>query len=189
MGKILEKLTEKLKGTKSKLGKKSQLIIAGILTIIMLIIFLNGILGSDKSEEKVSSAIQKESTETSDYVTGLENRLENILTSLSVVDGVEVFIMTETSTKTIYATDEKKDEDLSDGGTNSISSSVEIVFSKEGSSSMPIVAVEIYPEIVGVLVVAQAENDEKTRLMILNAVSIALSVENSKIEVLLTTAK
>ena len=54
MGKILEKITTKLKVAKTKLGKKTQLIIAGILTIIMLIIFFNGITDNKSNSENKS---------------------------------------------------------------------------------------------------------------------------------------
>lgn len=190
MGKILKSLSDKMGKMKAKLGKKSQLLLAGILAIILLIIFFDGILSGKNASSSDASVNPVEEEQAGDlYVENLETRIEAILSSLSSVSKVEAFIMTETSVQTIYATDETKDTDSSDSGINSASSSVEIVFSKNGSVSNPIVAVEIYPEIVGVLIVAEAGGDEKTRLMLINAVAVALNVENSKIEVLLTGSK
>ena len=187
MGKLLKTVGDKLNKIKAKFGKKSQLLLAGILAVIVLIIFFDGILSNDKNKELEPSSKQESVTDEDNYVSNLEMRLENILSSLSLVKSVETFIMTETSTKTIYATNETTNTDSSTAGNNSVSSSVELVFSKNGSSSTPIVSVEVYPEIVGVLVVVDAEGDEKTRLMIINAVAVALDIENSKIEVLLAS--
>lgn len=184
MGAKLKKLTEKLNGLKQKFGKKSQMIVVLILSLVMLIIFFNGLKKPSQNEAKTKQ--NSEAIETKeDYVRDLENRLENLLQSLNSVSSAEVFIMTETSTKVIYAVDEKRDESMALGDTKEVTSSSEIVFSKNGSSSTPIVSVEVYPEIVGVLIIADSTGDEKTRLMIINAVSVALNINNSKIEVLL----
>ena len=113
----------------------------------------------------------------------LENRLEKIVSSIDGVGGVEAFVMTETSVKTIYAGDE---ESKTNGeGSNSITNkTVEIVFEKNGSVSTPVISLEVYPEIVGVLIVGEGLGDEKRRLLVINAIAVALNIENSKIEVL-----
>lgn len=184
MGAKLKKLTEKLKNIKGRLGKKSQMVIVLILSLVMLIIFFNGIKDGSKGEADSAKTETKTSLNGEDYVSSLELRLESLLESLSNVNSADVFIMTETSSRVVYAVDETKDESTSAGEKTEISSSTEIVFSKDGSISTPIVAVEIYPEIVGVLIVVDAEHDEKARLMIINAVAVALNINNSKIEVL-----
>ena len=184
MGAKLKKLTEKLKLIKGRLGKKSQMVVVLILSLVMLIIFFNG-LGDDKKTTDITTSKNSETPGT-DYVSSLENRMEKILQNLSTISSCEVFIMTETSSRVVYAVDEKKEESMSSGEKKDTSSSTEIVFNKGGSTQTPIVSVEIYPEIVGVLVVAECSGDEKTRLMIINAISVALNVSNSKIEVLLT---
>lgn len=177
MSKFLKGFTEKLSSIKGKVGKKSQMALVGVLVIIMLIIFFRGIGGSTEAES--SKSITETPKIESDYVTNLETRLESIVSSIKGIGKVQAFVMTETSVETIYATDE--DQDTSEGESASTS---EIVFSKDGSTSMPVVKLEIYPEITGILIVAEGAGDEKLRLMVLNAVCVALDIENSKIEVL-----
>ena len=91
--------------------------------------------------------------------------------------------MASQSSEFIYASDEDIKES-GEGGSKTISASKSLVFSKDGSTTKAIIKLEIYPKISGVLVVAEGADDEKRRLMILNAVSVALDIENSKIEVL-----
>lgn len=180
MGKLSNKLSEKLKSLKINLGKKSQLALAGVLAVVMLIFFFKGI--NANKQESTSSTIDNEETLTraESYNEMLEERLEKIISSIKGVGKTEVFIMTETSIEKIYATNEEQ-KNINDGQ----NSTKEIVFSKNGSSSNPVLKLEIYPKITGVLVVAEGVSDEKLRLMVINAVSVALDIENSKIEVLL----
>ena len=182
MGKFLNKLKEKISMGKVKLNKRSQLVIAGILGLVVLIIFMNGIRSTTKDKGVKVEKIQTTETSFGSYEKHMEQRLENILSSISGVGDVNVFVMTETSVKTIYA----GNEDVKTSGENSAGANqtFEIVFEKNGTTTTPIISLEIYPEITGVLVVAEGVNDEKLRLCVINAVSVALDIENSKIEVL-----
>jgi len=185
MGKFVKKISEKLKSIRFKLGKKSQILLAGILALIMLIIFFNGMKSSSQSTTgSENKQIEAETTTGSaSYEKELEERLDRIISSIKGVGEVEVFVMTETSVETIYAGNEEQ-KSSGEGNNATTTQSVEIVFEKNGSISTPIVSLEIYPEITGVLIVAEGVNDEKLRLLVINAVSVALNIENSKIEVL-----
>lgn len=183
MGKFLNRVKESLGKSKLKLNKKSQLVLAGILALVMVIIFINGIKTSAKKSDAQPKMNETETTTSSrSYEQQLEQRLEKIISSINGVGEVSAFVMTETSVKTIYA----GNEEIKTNGENSSAStnSFEIVFEKNGTATTPIVSLEIYPEITGVLIVAEGVNDEKLRLSVINAVSVALSLENSKIEVL-----
>lgn len=179
MGKFLKSLSNSIKSLKTKMGKKTQFLLAGILALIMLIIFFNSIKGSQ--EEKGTETNNLADTTQVSYTENLEQRLNNILSSIDGIGEVNTFVMTETSVRTIYVGDE---EEKSNSDNSTTTKSIEIVFEKNGSVSTPIVSLEIYPEITGVLVVAEGVNDEKLRLIVINAVSVALGIENSKIEVL-----
>ena len=184
MRNFLTKLSKKFKDIRFKLGKKSQMAIAGILAIIMLIVFFNGIKsktddskgGADAQFVEVEQPIVK-------YERELELRLEQIISSINGIGTVEAFVMTDTSIETIYAGN-KEEKTSGEGANLSKTQTVEIVFEKNGSVSTPIIGLEIYPEITGVLIVAEGVNDEKMRLLVINAVAVALNIENSKIEVL-----
>lgn len=177
MSKFKLKLNEFLANLKTKLGKKSQMALAGVLAIVMLIIFFGSI---KNNEPEVDNGENVETLATKDYLQSMEERLVKIVSSIKGVGKTQVFLMAETSIEKIYATD----TDNSVAGDSESSSTEEIVFSKNGSESLPVVRLEIYPKITGALIVIEGGGDEKLRLMVLNAVSVALSLENSKIEVL-----
>lgn len=178
MSDFLKKQMSKISNIKLKIGKKSQMALVGVLTMIMLIIFFNGIKSNSKSTDS-QVRVNNEINSDSSYVETLEDRLQNIISSLKGIQNAKVFIMTETSVEYVYATNE---EYRLDAGHED--KSTEITFEKNGSNSIPIKKLEIYPKITGVLIVADGVDDEKKRLVVLNAVSVALNVEISKIEVL-----
>ena len=182
MGKWLKKFSESVNQFKGKLGKKSQLVLAGILAIVMLIIFFKGV-SSTASSKETENRENETKIQSGDYVEVLEMRLENILSSIDGVGKVKTFVMTETSVRTIFAGNEEV-KSSTDGTSSTESQTTEIIFSKDGSSSTPVSSVEIYPEVVGVLIVAEGVDDEKLRVLMINAVAVALNIENSKIEVL-----
>ena len=184
MGKIMKSVSEKFNNLKLKLGKKSQLALAGVLSAVMLIIFINGITSSSNAG-KTNIEEKAETSSVLSYNQDLEKRLESIISSIKGVGETEVFVSTETSVETIYATNNEDNK----SGENVNSSQTEIVFYKNGSTTTPVVKMEIYPKITGVLVVAEGVDDEKLRLMVINAVAVALDLENSKIEVLMGKSK
>lgn len=164
-----------------KLNKKTELLIALVLALVVLVIFIKTIKASDEPmlEEEKSEEITDIQY---GYEEKVEDRLKNIIASIQGVEQAKVFVMTESSPKIVYA----YDEEVRVSGTDSVVTQTDrvIVFNKDGSKTEAIKSIEIYPEIKGVLIVAKGANDEKLRLMILNAVSVALDLENSKIEVL-----
>ena len=182
MGKFLGVIKNKLQSLKIKFNKRSQLAFAGILGLVVLIIFVNGIRSSGEVDISKEEELQQ-TIELGSYEQQMERRLEKILSTIEGVGRVNVFVMTETSVKTISA----GNEDVKEYGENSDSKnqSFEIVFEKNGTTTKPIISLEIYPEIAGVLIVAEGVADEKLRLCVINAVSVALDIENSKVEVLI----
>ena len=181
MTKLLNKLSEKLGEAKIKLGKKAMMALALLLSLIVVIIFISSF--QNKTIDSVNQTEKIDNENTMDFISKTERRLETILSSIKGAGDVKVFVMASESSEIIFASDEDIKES-GEGVNKTISASKAIVFTKDGSKTETIVSLEIYPEITGVLVVAEGANDEKRRLMILNAVSVALNLENSKIEVL-----
>lgn len=181
MKNIFKKINEFSLNVKSRFGKKFHLVVACLLAIVVVIIFLSSF---NKTTNKVSGeVIENKNLSATDFITNTEERLEKILSSIKGAGNVKVFVMANESTRFIYAAD-KNIKESGTGEHKAQTTSSSIVLSKDGTKTEPIIEVEIYPEITGVLVVAEGANDEKRRLMILNAVSVALDLENTKIEVL-----
>ena len=109
-----------------------------------------------------------------------EDRLENVLSSMKGISGIEIFVYVTSSEEVVYLSD--KESNQSTGGTNSLKETT--VFNKNGSSSSAVVVVTKYPKIEGVLIVAGGVSDVKLKLKIIDAVSCILSIAPTNIEVL-----
>ena len=142
-------------------NKKVQILIASILSIVVLLIAFGG---------------------QGNQVTQNENRIETLINSISGINGATAFVYTKSSVEIIYAEDiDKKFSSKEDSITAETQT---VVFSKDGSTTSAVVVKKIYPQIEGVLVVAKGVNDEKKRIMIINALASVLGIDISSIEVL-----
>lgn len=176
---LVTKIKQFLISKKSKLGKKFELALAFLLGLVVIVIFIGSFNNQTKEESK--EEIKEEETIDA-YIESTEQRLQNILSSIKGAGRVKVFISANESTKFIYVSD--SDIKTSGEGSSISSSSNSIVFTKNGTYLEPILELQIYPQIQGVLIVAEGATNEKTKLSLINATSIALNLEISKIEVL-----
>ena len=158
-------------------NKKVQILIASILSIVVLLIAFGG---------QGNQVTQNEKTEkTSDiksYEEDIENRIEALINSISGINGATAFVYTKSSVEIIYAED--IDKKISSKEDSITAETQTVVFSKDGSTTSAVVVKKIYPQIEGVLVVAKGVNDEKKRIMIINALASVLGIDISSIEVL-----
>ena len=157
-------LIEKIKD-KAKKIKVEHLIIA-VAVIAIFIIFLS-------SFNNNSSTIA--SVDVDSYITNLEDKLS---TELSKIDGagkVSVLISVKTGLTTEIAT-EKKVINNSDGITTEETPIL--------VSGKPIILTEVYPEIVGVIIIAKGAEDLKVRMSLLTAAQTFLDITSDKIEIL-----
>lgn len=157
-------LIEKIKD-KAKKIKVEHLIIA-VAVIAIFIIFLS-------SFNNNSSTIA--SVDVDSYITSLEDKLS---TELSKIDGagkVSVLISVKKGLTTEIAT-EKKVVNNSDGITTEETPIL--------VSGKPIILTEVYPEIVGVIIIAKGAEDLKVRMSLLTAAQTFLDITSDKIEIL-----
>ena len=168
---------------KSKIlsNKKVQLAVAAVLSFVLLLICFNDnnhALTKSESEEALESDI----TTSEDYEINVENRIVNIVNSINGISDAKVFVYTKSSVEIIYAEDK---EVKTSGAENGSSTELEsIVFSKDGTKTSAVVIKKNYPKIEGVLVVAKGANDEKKRIMIINALATVLDINITDVEVL-----
>lgn len=131
---------------------------------------------------------EEENIETKDYVTTLEQRLTNLLSCVEDVGKVKVMITVESTTKKSVLQDGSKEmeqsrEQDSAGGSRSIESTKTdgtTVFSQ----NEPYVLSETYPEITGVVVIAQGSGTGSVDYDILNAVQVLFNVPAHKIKIM-----
>lgn len=168
------------KSTKRFANKKFLLCIAGILFLIIIGIFVSSFSsGSQSKTQTLKNASNTALGSGKEYVTDVENRLSTILNSVKGISNVEVFISVNSSPKITYAEDITESEN---NGNKTVKSS--IVLSKDGTITTPVVIVEYYPEITGILIVAKGAGDVKTKLMLADTISAVLRIPSSCIQIL-----
>lgn len=174
----VKQFTEKLKKTKN-----IQFIVAGVLGIIVIVIFL-GYTSSFSS----SSNNTKKNTETtglssyktaSEYTAYMENRLSNVLSSINGAGKVKTFIVVNASPEIVYA--EEKQTTTSG---SSVITTTSIVFYKEGSATLPVIIKTVNPKIESILIVASGADNVSVKLNILGAIQALFDINPNKIVIL-----
>ena len=157
-------------------NKKILISLAIVLGLVLILLFLR--TGTTTTTYNKTSSTKEQSFD--EYVDYTETRIKNIISSINGVGAVKVLISTDTSIEVCYAKDVEKKE------VNETEYIIQesVVYEKNGSSSSGLIIYKKYPKINGILVVAEGANDEKVRIMIINALSAVFDVDISKIEVL-----
>lgn len=161
----------------SKFNKKIALCVAGILCFVVIGIFISSFSSSKKTESASSS--QEITVTGQDYVLYMEERLSKIINSIKGISNAKVFLNVDSSPKITYAEDKTETEN---NGNKTVTTS--IVFNKDGTVTTPVVVVTTYPEIVGLLIVANGAGDVKTQLMLSDTISAVLGIPSSRIQIL-----
>ena len=157
------KLNELLKRIKST--KNIELILAGILCAIILLVFLFGFTTENQVEQTFS-----------DYVLNYEKQIEKTLKQISGVKDISIAISFENGVEKIYAyeTNEKTTGEVTTVTTELIISSGE-----------PILLKELAPKIQGVLVVVECNSNPVVKFEITKALTTLLNVSQEQINVIL----
>ena len=125
---------------------------------------------------------------TNDYETELENRLEEILSQMEGVGRVEVMITLEASSREVIEKDlsvseNKSGETMGTISDSSLAKEEVTVYSDTTAGNIPYVVQEIYPEVEGVLVVAEGGGDSYVNLAITDAIQALFGVDVHKIKI------
>ena len=127
-----------------------------------------------------------------DYIKQLESRLEDILSDVEHVGQVKVMITANRTVQKNVLQDEKNEweqmteADSAGGSRTSVNEKSEgtTVFYDIAGESTPYILSEIYPEITGVVVIAQGSGTGTVDLDILNAVQVLFDVPAHKIRIM-----
>jgi len=166
-------------GLFNKNTKKLKTIIVVFLVIIVCFIFL-----SSFKKDKTSNIVEtKKETSLMAYCEQQENRLEYVLGQIKGIENVRVFLITDSS-PTIKYLEETKTESVEKDEKTSVVTETKIVMAKNGSLTSPVVVVEMYPKITGVLVVAKGAGEVKMKNNLINTISAILNIKVSCVEVL-----
>ena len=145
--------------------------------------------GKKEDTEEIESVLQSENGtfNPKDYEEELEMRLEEILSQMEGVGYVEVMITLEASTKEVIEKDLSTNQSVNQTTEMQTDSTVSkeetTVFSDTNAGTVPYVVQEIYPEVEGVLVVAQGGDDSSVKLAITDAIQALFGVDVHKIKI------
>ncbi len=139
---------------------KIEYLIVFALIIVVALIFISS-----------NNGAKTQTTTIDGYVSTLESKLEKSLSKVKGCGKVEVIISVKSGMQQVLATEktEKNGEWIE---------SPVLVNGKTVSLS------ENYPEIIGVIVVSEGANNLGVKVNLINAVSVYLNVDESKIEIL-----
>lgn len=148
--------------------------------------------GQDRTEYQVPGEEKKQNGEAMDYVAQMENRLAELLSNVEDVGEVKVMVtVTSTTKKNVLQDGSRENEQTTEtdsaGGTrSSVSERSEgtTVFYDTGGENTPYILSETYPEITGVVVIAEGSGTGTVDLDILNAVQVLFDVPAHKIKIM-----
>ena len=150
-----------------KVGKKTQYVIVATIIAVITIIFAVNFISKDQNSENQNYA--------ESYVYSLESRLAGTLSKVKGVGKVSVLIQVDGGMETLLATKTVKTES---GGKTQTEESPILVNGKT------VVLKEIYPEIIGVIIVAEGADNITVMRKIQDATVSFLNVSLDKIEIL-----
>jgi len=170
------------------------LLVAGLCCLV--IVFP---MGKENDGQEQDGGVQQtdmqreiEKTEAKEYTERMENRLEQLLSKVENVGRVEVMVTVGSTTrKTILQDGSRESEqttevDSAGGSRTTVSERSEgtTVFYDIEGDNVPYILSETYPEITGVVVIAEGSRTGTVDLDILNAVQVLFDLPAHKIRIM-----
>ncbi len=182
----MEKLLEKFMSKKAVENLVTFLVLA-----VILVVVLNSIY-SDKDKKNVTSGNTVIATSnTKNYKTDFEIRLENVLSKIKGVGKADVMVSYENDvqkipmvdTKNVTTVTSEKDSAGGERKTEETNSETTIIYESNGSSKTPVVKEYTVPIVKGVIVVAEGGDAVAVKEKIISAVESITGVSSHKIQV------
>ena len=184
--------------SKKKIENLVFLIIILIVTVVIINYIWNGNKASDNTIKNSSgkqlavtdnNTMKKEDNDKDED--DLESRLEEILSKISGVGNVKVFINYSESSQTVAMYNENSktsvtEETDTSGGVRKveqIDNDKQVVYQEENGSKIPIVEKKIEPKIEGAIITANGASDINVKTNIIQAVEAATGLATHKIQV------
>ena len=164
--------------SKLKKIKGIEYIIIGIICVLVLIIYF-----TVHTSTTGTSSTKDEKTISSAYAQELEQKLCSVLSEVAGAGKVSAMVTLEGGSEIVVATSTEERVNTSSGSSNSTQSNTRVE-SPVIVNNAPLVVMEYYPKIKGVVIVAQGAKDVKVRLELLKAVQTLIDIDVSHIEIL-----
>lgn len=161
-----------------KKDKKKLLLLSVLAVAAVLLMVIGGRSGGSSERTEVAEV---PSADTSSDPLSVTDDLERVLSKMDGAGHVEVLIFWDGDIETAYAYDEETNESRKEDGTTESGQKRQMVLT-DGDKE-PVVTAREYPDIRGVLVMAEGAADDRVRERLLEAASSYLSVGKNRIEI------
>ncbi len=175
-------ILSKIKQFFIKLYSSNKKLFFAILMVFVLVFCVIGYSVFSGSKTKAKTQNNYLNSSVDDYAGLIENKIENILLSMSAVNEVEAFVMVDSTPKKNYLIEKEESKTSSDKETIETKKET-VVFEKEGSASTAIELSTTLPKISGVLIFLN-KVDSSTKVSIVTALSVVLNIDESCISIL-----
>ena len=169
--------------------KQIENIVIIIILLVIVIIVINRLFNGEE-DIPITSNVETNITNISNN-DELENKLKNILSSISGVGMVEVMISYSNTTMQVpmynlkESTTTVEEQDVNGGKrmTEEVNNEQSIIFEEKSNTKIPAVKQTIMPEVIGVIVVAEGASNSIIKENIKNAVTAVLNIPSHRIQV------
>ena len=170
-------------GSELMLGKKKKLLIFVIIGAICILAFGSCEDATEPQKKIVETAAEKNM---SDYAKNIEQRLNEMLSTIKGAGRVETMIVFESGEEKVLATDKKRQLESDKKESESTNQSTEeekVLVLGSGAEGKPFVLKEKIPTPSGVFVTATGAESETVRLEIYEAVKALFGISGHRIKV------
>ena len=192
----MKNLFKKIISKENNSKKKIENLVFLIILLIITLFIINSIL---KKDNKNNENIKEDDLELSPIFTNnklskkeeLEEKLEEILSTIKNVGKVKVFINYSESSDIIPLYDETtttstvKEEDSTGGTRNTVQTETQkdVVFSEQSGNKEAIIQKTVMPKVQGAIITAEGANDAIIKTNIINAVQAVTGLTIDRIQV------
>ena len=153
--------------------KIKALVAVGLIGIIL--IFASEFFAS---KEAAAPAENSQSFDYQQYTQSLEERLEDVISSIDGVGNCKIMITLENTNESVYATDNEIKSD-----NNSVNQKDEYVLYETDGGETPVLIKEYMPKVQGVTVICDGGDNKQIQEKIINSVTALFNIPTSRVSV------
>lgn len=150
------------------------LVAVGLIGIVL--IFASEFLNNDVKQSDISSNSGEFDYE--QYTASLEEKLEDVISSIDGVGRCKIMITLENSNESVYATDNELKSDE-----NSVNQKDEYVLYETDNGETPVLIKEYLPQVQGVTVICDGGDNRQIQEKIINSVTALFNIPTSRVSV------
>jgi len=155
------------------------LVILGICGIAL--IYLSTLFGNEKKQE--SAPVKEEASDSAgEYEQRLERELARIVRAITGEEDPVVLVTLESSSRTVYAADEKTNSHQEENGQSGEEyEKTHVILKDSGGAQQALTVTEIQPKVKGVVIVSRYAGNPVAREKLTEAAKTALDISSAKV--------